>query len=93
MIPDRGARAFIHWDVIGCTDAATPGVSRRSSTTDGTSPISLSQSFADQLVGIQEVSDKIWLVSFMEFDLGYFDEDAARVEPAVNPFSPKVLPM
>jgi len=39
------------------------------------------------------VSDKIWLVSFMEFDLGYFDEDAARVEPAANPFSPKMLPM
>lgn len=55
--------------------------------------ISLSKSFADQLVGIREVSDKIWLVSFMEFDLGYFDKDAARVEPAVNPFSPKVLPM
>ncbi len=49
--------------------------------------------FANQLVGIQEVSERIWLVSFMEFDLGYFDEDAARVEPAENPFSPKVLPM
>ncbi len=55
--------------------------------------ISLSKSFADQLVGIREVGEKIWLVSFMEFDLGYFDEEAARVEPAVNPFSPKVLPM
>jgi putative transposase len=44
-------------------------------------------------VGIREVSDKIWLVSFMAFDLGYFDEDEARVEPAENPFLPKVLPM
>lgn len=59
----------------------------------GRRKISLSKSFADQLVGIQEVSDKIWLVSFMEFDLGFFDEDAARVEPAANPFLPKVLPM
>ena len=59
----------------------------------GRRKISLSKSFADQLVGIREVSEKIWLVSFMEFDLGYFDEDAARVEPAENPFSPKVLPM
>jgi transposase InsO family protein len=59
----------------------------------GKRKISLSHSFSDQLIGIQEVSEKIWLVSFMEFDLGYFDEDAARVEPAVNPFSPKVLPM
>jgi putative transposase len=59
----------------------------------GRRKISLSQSFADQLVGIQEVSEKIWLVSFMEFDLGYFDEEAARVEPAENPFLAKVLPM
>ena len=59
----------------------------------GKRKISLSKSFADQLVGIREVDDQIWLVSFMEFDLGYFDEDAARVEPAENPFSPKVLPM
>jgi len=59
----------------------------------GKRKINLSQTFAGQLVGIREVSDKIWLVSFMEFDLGYFDEDEARVEPAENPFRPKVLPM
>ena len=59
----------------------------------GRRKINLSQTFAGQLVGIREVSDKIWLVSFMEFDLGYFDEDEARVEPAENPFLPKVLPM
>ncbi len=28
-----------------------------------------SRVFAGQTVGIREVSDKIWLVSFMEFDL------------------------
>ena len=44
-------------------------------------------------MGIREVGDKIWLVSFMEFDLGYFDEEESRVEPAVNPFLPKMLPM
>ena len=55
--------------------------------------ISLSRVFAGQDVGIREVSDKIWLVSFMEFDLGFFDEVERRVEPAVNPFIPKVLPM
>jgi transposase InsO family protein len=59
----------------------------------GKRKISLSQSFADQLVGIQEVSEKIWLVSFMEFDLGFFDEEAARVEPAQNPFLARVLPV
>ena len=55
--------------------------------------ISLSRVFAGQDVGIREVADKIWLVSFMEFDLGFFDEVERRVEPAVNPFVPKVLPM
>jgi len=28
--------------------------------------------FAGQYVGIREVSDKIWLVSFMQYDLGFF---------------------
>jgi len=55
--------------------------------------ISLSKVFAGQFVGIREVSDKIWLVSFMNYELGYFDEDVARVEPADNPFIPKLLPM
>ena len=55
--------------------------------------ISLSRVFAGQDVGIREVGDKIWLVSFMESDLGFFDEDERRVEPAVNPFIQKVLPM
>ena len=48
---------------------------------------------ANQVVGIREVSEKIWLVSFMEYDLGFFDQDENRVEPAKNPFTPKVLPM
>ena len=52
--------------------------------------ISLSRVFAGQNVGIREVSDKIWLVGFMEFDLGFFDEDERRVEPAANPFVPKL---
>lgn len=55
--------------------------------------ISLSCVFAGQDVGIRKVSDKIRLVSFREFDPGYFDEDEQRVEPAVNPFIPKVLPV
>jgi putative transposase len=55
--------------------------------------ISLSTVFAGQFVGIREISDKIWLVSFMDYELGYFDEDVGRVEPATNPFIPKLLPM
>jgi putative transposase len=46
--------------------------------------------FAGQDVGLREVSDKIWLVTFMEFDLGFFDQNEKRVEPAENPFVPKL---
>jgi putative transposase len=55
--------------------------------------INLSVVLGGQHVGIREVADRIWLVSFMEYDLGFFDEDENRVEPAGNPFIPKVLPM
>lgn len=55
--------------------------------------INLCRALAGQHVGIREVADKIWLVSFMQYDLGFFDEDENRVEPADNPFLPKVLPM
>jgi putative transposase len=55
--------------------------------------INLSTVFAGQKVGIKQVDDKIWLVSFMQYDLGYFDHQACRVEPIDNPFKAKVLPM
>lgn len=55
--------------------------------------VNLSQVFAGQNVGVTEVEDKIWLVSFMNYDIGYFDEDSCRVEPLKNPFAEKVLPM
>ena len=35
----------------------------------------------------------IWLVTFMHYDLGYFDDETCRLEPIENPFGPKVLPM
>ena len=40
--------------------------------------INLSAAFAGQNVGIKEIGEKIWLVSFMHYDLGFFDHD----EPA-----------
>jgi len=49
--------------------------------------------FAGQAVGIKEVHDDIWLVSFMDYDLGYFDLETRVLEPLENPFGPKVLPM
>ena len=55
--------------------------------------INLSQVFAGQNVGVKQVSDQIWLVTFMQYDLGYFDDETCRLEPIENPFGPKVLPM
>jgi hypothetical protein len=37
----------------------------------GRRKINLSQVFVGQNVGIKEVADKIWLVSFMHYDLGF----------------------
>jgi putative transposase len=55
--------------------------------------INFSHVFAGQNVGVTPVSERIWLVSFMHYDLGYFDDEACRLEPIDNPFGPKVLPM
>ena len=52
--------------------------------------VNLSTVFAGQVVGLREVDDRIWLVSFLDYDLGYFDEEEARVEPGPNPFVPEV---
>jgi hypothetical protein len=50
--------------------------------------------FAGQLVGLREIENQIWLVSFLDYDLGFFDRDEGRVEPAPNPFgAEKVLTM
>ncbi len=59
----------------------------------GKKKINFSQVFAGQAVGIKEVHDDIWLVSFMDYDLGYFDLETRVLEPLENPFGPKVLPM
>lgn len=55
--------------------------------------VNLSTAFAGQEVGIKEVEDGIWVVSFLNYDLGYFDEVGKRVEPVADPFGSKVLPM
>jgi hypothetical protein len=57
----------------------------------GSRKINLSTSLAEQLVGIREVDDQVWQVSFLEYDLGYFDRDEDRVEPGPNPFAPDTV--
>ena len=59
----------------------------------GRRKINLSTVFAGQNVGIKEVADNVWLVSFMQYDLGFFDHETDRLTSIDNPFDAKVLPM
>jgi len=36
------------------------------------------------------VDDGIWLVTFMDYDLGYTDLEEKTLQPLNNPFGPKV---
>jgi hypothetical protein len=59
----------------------------------GRKKINFSTIFAGQAVGIKEVHDGIWLVSFMDYDSGYFDLETRVLEPLDNPFGPRLSPM
>jgi hypothetical protein len=55
--------------------------------------INISTVLAGQRLGINEVDDGIWLVSFMHYDLGYFDLEQRTLQPLDNPFGPRLSPM
>ena len=55
--------------------------------------IHFSTVFAGQDIGLRQVEDDVWLVSFMGYDMGYFDLESHRVQALENPFGPKVLGM
>ena len=40
---------------------------------------------ADQPVGLTEVDDGIWKVTFMDYDIGFFDEESCKFTPLDNP--------
>ena len=48
--------------------------------------INLSHVFQGQTLGIKEVDDNVWLVSFMDYDLGYIDLEEKSLQPLENPF-------
>ena len=48
------------------------------------------ESHGRQAVGIKEVDDGIWLVSFMDYDLGYIELGEKTLQLLNNPFGPKV---
>lgn len=41
-------------------------------------------------MGVKEVDEGIWLVSFMKYDLGYVDLAEKTLQPPGNPFGPNV---
>ena len=55
--------------------------------------INISSVMAGQRLGIKEVDDGIWIVSFMTYDLGYIDLEQKTLQPIDNPFAPRVSPM
>jgi transposase InsO family protein len=55
--------------------------------------INVSSVLAGQKLGVKEVDDGIWLVSFMRYDLGFIDLEQKTLQPLDNPFGPRLLPM
>jgi len=55
--------------------------------------INISTVLAGQRLGIKEVDDGIWIVSFLRYDLGYIDLEQKTLQPLDNPFGPRLLPI
>ncbi len=55
--------------------------------------INISQVLAGQRLGIKEVDDGIWLISFMSYDLGYIDLEQKTLQTIDNPFGTRLSPM
>ncbi|MGE0007247.1 MAG: helix-turn-helix domain-containing protein [Parvibaculaceae bacterium] len=55
--------------------------------------INISTVLAGQKLGIKEVDEGIWLVSFMSYDLGYIDLEQRTLQTIDNPFGSRLSPM
>jgi transposase InsO family protein len=55
--------------------------------------INISTVLAGQKLGIKEVDEGIWLVSFSHYDLGYFDLEQRTLQTLDNPFGTRLSPM
>ena len=52
--------------------------------------INVSTVLAGQKLGIKEVDEGIWLISFMSYDPGYFDLEQRTLQTIDNPFGTRV---
>ena len=48
--------------------------------------VNISTALAGQRLGIKEVDDGIWIVSFMRYHLGFIDLEQKTLQPTDNPF-------
>jgi hypothetical protein len=55
--------------------------------------INISTVLAGQRLGIKQVDEGIWLVTFIDYDLGYIDLEQRTLQPIDNPFGPRLSPM
>lgn len=55
--------------------------------------VNISSVLAGQRLGIKEIDDGIWLVSFMRYDLGYIDLEQRTLQTIDNPFGTRLSPM
>ena len=55
--------------------------------------VNVSTVLAGQRLGIKEVDDGIWLLSFMHYDLGYIDLEQKTLQTIDNPFGTRLSPM
>ena len=55
--------------------------------------INISTVLAGQRLGIKEVDDGIWLISFMQYDLGYIDLEQRTLQTIDSPFGTRLSPM
>jgi transposase InsO family protein len=55
--------------------------------------INVSTVLAGQRLGIKEVDEGIWIVSFMSYDLGFIDLEQKTLQPLDNPFGPRLSPI
>jgi hypothetical protein len=55
--------------------------------------VNISTALAGQRLGLKEIDDGIWIVSFMRYDLGFIDLAQKTLQPIDNPFGPGVSPM
>jgi hypothetical protein len=56
-------------------------------------PVNISTVLAGQRLGIKEVDDGIWIVSFMSHDLGFIDlQQKTTLQPSDHPLGPRMSP-